>query len=95
MVASQSDAVVLTVSSGVTQALVRRSFDRLRDVSANIMGMVLNRARSSEAEDFALRSGSVRSRSSRRLPAPGQAGGATSFGSVGAAMESSSTEGRK
>jgi len=70
MAAAQADGVVLTVSRGVPQALVRRSLDRLGEVGAYVVGMVLNRAPAREVADFAFSSGSVRSGSGRRLPAP-------------------------
>lgn len=68
MVAAQSDSVVLAISRGVPQALVKRSLDRLLEVGANVVGMVLNRAAAREVASFAFSSGSLRA--SKRLPAP-------------------------
>ena len=70
MATAHADGVVLTVSRGVPQALVKRSLDRLGEVGAYVVGMVLNRAPAREVADFAFSSGGARSGSSRRLPAP-------------------------
>ena len=96
MVAAQADAVVLTVSSGVPQALVRRALDRLVEVGANIAGMVLNRAAAREVADFAFSSGSARS-ANRRLPAPDAvtSNAKIRLGTVGKAMESSTSKSRR
>jgi Mrp family chromosome partitioning ATPase len=96
MVAAQADAVVLAVSRGVPQALVKRSLDRLLEVGANIAGMVLNRAASREVTDFAFSSASARS-SNRRLPAPDAVPGDVQIrlGTVGQAMDSSTSKRRR
>jgi Mrp family chromosome partitioning ATPase len=96
MVAAQSDAVVLTVSRGVPQALVKRSLDRLVEVGAYVVGMVLNRAAAREVADFAFSSGSVRSSTSRKLPAPGNGAAQkeSRLGSVGDAMAGSIGKGQ-
>ena len=95
MVAAQADGVVLAVSRGVPQALVKRSLDRLLEVGAHIVGMVLNRAASREVAHFAFSSGSVRSSSSRRLPSPegGSHPPEIRLGAVGSAVASTSEQG--
>jgi Mrp family chromosome partitioning ATPase len=97
MAAAQADGVVLTVSRGVPQALVRRSLDRLGEVGAYVVGMVLNRAPAREVADFAFSSGSVRSGSSRRLPAPeGKAGYADiGMGSINSKATGSADKARR
>jgi succinoglycan biosynthesis transport protein ExoP len=97
MAAAQSDAVVLTVSRGVSQAIVKRSLDRLGEVGAYVLGMVLNRAAAREVADFAFRSGSVRSGSARKLPSPegGQVRPDVRLGRVGDAVAASAGGNRK
>ena len=95
MVAAQSDGVVLAVSRGVPQALVKRSLDRLLEVGAHVVGMVLNRAATREVADFAFSSGSVRSHSARRLPAPAGHQPEIRLGSVGDAVAASDPKGRR
>lgn len=94
MVAAQSDAVVLTVSRGVPQVLVKRSLDRLIEVGAYVVGMVLNRAATREVAHFAFSSGSVRSSSSRKLAGPADPQGAREvrLGTVGNAMAGSTSK---
>jgi receptor protein-tyrosine kinase len=95
MAAAQSDGVVLTVSRGVPQALVKRSLDRLGEVGAHVVGMVLNRAASGEVTKFAFSSGSVRS-TPRKLAAPGDNGRVDiRLGKVGDAMAASNENGGK
>jgi Mrp family chromosome partitioning ATPase len=93
MAAAQSDGVVLAVSRGVPQALVRRSLDRLVEVGAYVVGMVLNRAAEREVADFAFSSASVRSVDHRRLPpADGAAAPNIRLGTVGEAVASAASK---
>jgi Mrp family chromosome partitioning ATPase/uncharacterized protein involved in exopolysaccharide biosynthesis len=93
MAAAQSDGVVLAVSRGVPQALVRRSLDRLVEVGAYVVGMVLNRAAQREVADFAFSSTSVRSVDRRRLPpAEGAATPNIRLGTVGEAVASAASK---
>jgi Mrp family chromosome partitioning ATPase/uncharacterized protein involved in exopolysaccharide biosynthesis len=97
MAAAQSDAVVLTVSRGVPQAIVKRSLNRLGEVGAYVVGMVLNHAAARDVADFAFRSGSVRSGASRKLPSPDGTQGRPDIhlGKVGDAMAASNARSRK
>ena len=68
LVSAQADGVVLTLSRGVPQALVKRSLDRLVELEAHVVGMVLNRAASRDVAGFAFSSSGTRS--SRRFSSP-------------------------
>jgi hypothetical protein len=77
----------------VPQALVRRSLDRLVEVGAYVVGMVLNRAAQREVADFAFSSGSVRSVDRRKLPAAGGTGSPDiRLGTVGDAVASAAAK---
>src|SRR5207253_1141005 len=67
VVGAAADAVILTISRGQQQPLVERSVRQLRQIGANIAGLVFNRA---EQRDFArsVGSSSIRSLSQQSVP---------------------------
>ncbi len=67
VVASESDAVVLTVSRGQQQPLVRRSIRHLQNIGARVAGIIFNRA---NEKDFTRSQGAASLRSVSAVPQP-------------------------